>query len=161
MIDFAIIEKVQQVQCHISSGMKEKALVALGELSDWYLKHSKFMNTAEKLQHLGGLADFYGQVDEPAKEILYWEQLCELADQDLAQLGIMAADEDIIRTGIDFLRLGRTYRKYRRTVNAREKFERGTEILGELGMKVDIEELLKSDERVLVGEYKGQPIYVR
>ena len=160
MIDLTIMKKVGTVQNLIASGKREDALVAIDELSTWYRQHIGVMNAAEKLQFIGGLADFYSQVDEPAKEIPYWEELCELAGNDLAQLGIMATDEDIVRTGFDFLRLGRAYRKHWRTANAREKFERAAEILGELGMKVDVEALLKNDERVLVGEFRGQRIYV-
>jgi hypothetical protein len=161
VIDLAIMQKMRTVQSLIAAGKMEEALAAIDELSAWYRQHSGVMNAAEKLQFIGGLADFYSQVDEPAKGIPYWEELCELADSDLAQLGIMATDEEVIRTGFDFLRLGRAYRKHWRTANARKKFERGAEILGELGMNVDVETLINSDEKVLVGEYKGQHIYVR
>ena len=72
----------------------------------------------------------------------------------------MASDEDVLRTGFDFLRLGRAYRKQGRSFNARTTFERAVKILEELQVTPDIHELLTCDGQVIVGQYKGQKLFV-
>jgi len=72
----------------------------------------------------------------------------------------MASSDDILRTGFDFLRLGRAYRKQGRTFNARTTFERAVRILEELKIKIDLEPLLTCDGRVYLGEFQGHRLSV-
>jgi len=117
------------------------------------------MSVPEKLQFTGGIADLYSRLGETGKEIPFWEELCRLAESDLSRLGLMALDEDILRTGFDFLRLDvpietRGNLQFQKSARASRKHFR------EAGNHDDVEQLLTRDNQVCVGKYKGQRLYV-
>ncbi len=160
MIDLTIMKKIQEAQQFIANGDRREAINAIDQLAARFSQASPKMNTIERLSMIGGMADLYSQVGEAAKEIPLWEQLCGLAENDLIRLGVMASSEDLLRTGFDFLRLGRAYRRQGRTSDAKRRFEQAAGPLRELGISINVDQLLRCDKTVFVGEHNGQRLFV-
>ncbi|MCU0857461.1 MAG: hypothetical protein MUC65_03545 [Pontiellaceae bacterium] len=160
MIELEVIDKMGSAQRLISRGKLAEAVAIIDAVVSWYSEHSHAMSEIEKMELLGGTADLYCRADKAEKEIPLWEELCRVAESELSRLGLMASDEDVLRTGFDFIRLGRAYRKQGRTFKARGEFGRAAEFLAELKIDLDIDRLLSSDDQVLVGMHNGQKMVV-
>jgi hypothetical protein len=86
MFEIAIIKKVQEVREHISRGEHRQAVEAVDYLASRYSERKNLMSAPEMLEFTGCIADLYSRLDESAKEVPFWEDLCRMADNDLAEL---------------------------------------------------------------------------
>jgi tetratricopeptide (TPR) repeat protein len=112
---------------------------------DWADNSWESLNDFESIEFLGFLARVLKSIDQTHRQIIVLEHLCSIAEQNLENRGIMAVDDDIRWTGMDFIELGLAYLTKERPNDALKAFEKAKYILEELGWLVEVEKLLSGE----------------
>jgi hypothetical protein len=108
----------------------------------------KFWNTLidiESMEFLGIFSKVLKDLNQTSRQIKILERLCNIADRNLEELGIMATDNDIQWTGMDFIELGLAYLCADKIDDARKALEKGKYILEELGWLVEVDKILMGE----------------
>lgn len=141
----AVMMKLGEAHDLVRKGQLAEAAALADALWNWAERAWEAFDGFEALEFLGAFASLLRTLDQTTREIRVLERLCTLAERHLDERGLMAGDDDIRYTGMDFVQLGLAYRKDGRVQEARAALEKGKDILAELGWLVEVDKLLNGE----------------
>lgn len=126
----------------IKQGEKAESAAILNSIYNSLDKIWDALYGIESMEMLGMLARGFQELNQTEKEIRILEKLCTLADNDLNRLALLATDNDIISTGMDFVSLGIAYNRVSRKEDARKTLIKAKKILEEIEWVVEVEDII-------------------
>nr|VFJ94366.1 MAG: hypothetical protein BECKLFY1418B_GA0070995_105714 [Candidatus Kentron sp. LFY] len=109
-----------------------------------------------KMEMLGNIALRYRDLGDTEQEVLFLEDVYQLAQRDLRQSGIMALPDDIYKTAVDLLLLGVGYIKLNRKKEAKTKIDEAKRLFTEIEWDIDVQGILADKHVVYIGPDGGR-----
>jgi len=156
-IDPEMMIRMDEARTLINQGERGEASAVVESIYTYMESVWEAFNSFESMHVLGSLAGLLRALGQTDREIKVLERLCKVADDDLVKKGILAVDDDVRWTGMDFVHLGVAYRKRQRLDDARAALEKARHLLEELGWECDVEKILRGESTHIGPSSSVQP----